>query len=198
MDFTPATIKRLKKLNFKVFENGDYDLNIVGVRSKKRKAGKFDDWITCSFKVNGVWQFRAWRATTDPGVYWLKSKRANKKGTAILKAGQYLGAYCIDRHRGKYPALCQRKAPVTVIRDGNKDTNLDLDSPEDTGMFGINIHRAQDSSTLDIERDIGPYSAGCQVFANADDLDELLWLCRKQIETHPHWKKTFSYTLIED
>jgi hypothetical protein len=213
IDLTPEPIKILKKKKLKVFENGDYDLNIVGIRSKNRKAGKFDDLITCSFKINGVWQFRAWRATTDPSLYWLKSKRANKKGTAILKAGQYIGAYCLDKHRGKYLALCQRKAKVTVIRDSTKDETLDIPGEdgklkkgtiEDSGFFGINIHRSLSASELERldleieEREIGPFSAGCQVFADPADLDELLWLCKKQISTHPNWKETFSYTLIEE
>jgi hypothetical protein len=39
----------MKKKGYAFFENGQYNLNIIGVRSKKREAGSFDDFICCHF-----------------------------------------------------------------------------------------------------------------------------------------------------
>ena len=65
-----------------------------------------------------------------------------EKGTAVLKPGQYRGSHKIRLHGGKYTALGQKKN-VTVYRDRNKDDKYDLnESTCDTGLFGINIHRA--------------------------------------------------------
>ena len=47
----------------------DYDVNIVGVRNSATGqvvTNAFDDVITVSFKVGGVWQFHQWANTTDP------------------------------------------------------------------------------------------------------------------------------------
>ena len=65
-----------------------------------------------------------------------------EEGVAILKPGQYRGSHKLRLHQGKYMALGQQK-PVKVYRDNNRDANYDLDeSKTDTGLFGINIHRA--------------------------------------------------------
>ncbi|BCU97820.1 MAG: hypothetical protein CM15mV19_0560 [uncultured marine virus] len=124
--------------------DGDYDVNIVGVRNsetKNRVTNAFDDCITVSYKVDGEWQFHCYKCTTDPGTHWV-GNLLNEKGVAILKPGQYRGAYKIRKHQGKYDALCQR-APVKVYRDKNKDNVYDLnDDNVHEGIFGINIHRA--------------------------------------------------------
>ncbi|MEI2737870.1 MAG: hypothetical protein V9F01_03695 [Chitinophagaceae bacterium] len=65
--------------------------------------------------VNGY--INHFRATTDPGNYWLKTFM-NRNGTAILKPGQYKHSHRIGVHRGKYQALVQQN-PVTVLRDDN-------------------------------------------------------------------------------
>ena len=66
----------------------------------------------------------------------------NSKGVAILKPGQYLKSHKLRLHGGKYLALGQQN-PLTVYRDNNRDDNYDLnESKTDTGLFGINIHRA--------------------------------------------------------
>ena len=50
----------LKVKNYKWFEKGDYNLNIVGVRNSEtlnKVTNKFDDHITVSYKIDGKWQF---------------------------------------------------------------------------------------------------------------------------------------------
>ena len=100
------------------------------------------------------------------------------QGTAILKAGQYIDSHKIRLHDGRYEALGQN-GPVTVIRDYDRDAVLDFNNGrEETGSkFGINIHRAKSKGTT---RTIDKYSAGCQVFSNADDFDDFMKLARKR------------------
>ena len=63
----------------------------------------------------------------------------------------------------------------------------------DTGVFGINIHRAtkyagKKSSQVD------KWSAGCQVIAANDDWHCFLDICQQAREI---WGNNFTYTLIE-
>jgi len=193
MNKKPWIIQASEAAGNKIFESGDYDLNIISVRKDKGTPDTFDDVMFVCYKINGLWQTESFQITTDPGVYHLNNP-SRVEGTAILKAGQYLSVYKRGRHRGKYPALVQTGGRVVVWRDADRDEFLDFDKTQD-GYFGINIHRAHATRELD---NVGRYSAGCQVFQRADDLDRLLWLCRKQIDTHPAWSQTFSYTLIEE
>src|SRR5690606_33549955 len=95
--------------------------------------------------------------TTDPGIFYRKNP-ASVNGTAILPAGQHSGLWQVGKHQGKYDALVQR-APVTVIRDRNADAALDFTDQLDTGMFGINCHRATEQGT---SAQVDRWSAGCQ------------------------------------
>jgi hypothetical protein len=81
--------------------------------------------------------FAAYNANTDPSVY--------RPGIATLTLGVWRykpGKHKINSPQG-YPAFVQN-AKVTVHRDGE---------PEDTGWFGINIHRGGYNTTS---------SLGCQ------------------------------------
>ena len=193
----PPILQRVRDAGHKVFEDGAYDLNIIGIRSKNRSAGEFDDWLAVVCKdVNGTWLTYWFQATTDPGIPWLEAP-GNPGGTAILVPGQYRGCYTLGKHRGKYTALCQRSGPVKVYRDSNKDSTLDL-APESivSGMFGINIHRSNLSDSG--AHTVGRYSAGCTVVKRAKDFALLIELCERQIQNHPTWNETFTYTLLED
>ena len=192
MTLKPWILKLSEAAGNKIFESGDFDLNIIGLRRADGQPDSFDDQLFVCYKSNGLWQMESFKITTDPGVYHLTNP-GRVEGTAILKAGQYLGEYRLAHPRGKYPALCQRLGPVTVWRDDNRDEFLDYNQTQ-TGMFGINIHRAHSVKELE---SVGRYSAGCQVFSRSKDLDRLLCLCKMQIKEHPSWNQSFSYTLLE-
>lgn len=169
-----------------------YQLNIVGIRSNSVKPNSFDDTIRVFFKDDSnKWIGYSMNATTDAGTYWLQNPMM-PKGTALLKAGQYVDAYSIGQHRGQYTALVQSK-DVTVIRDYNRNAILDFNNgKEDKGMFGINIHRASVSgNTTTVDK----YSAGCQVIQNPKDFETLISLAKKH---QSKYGNKFTYTLIDE
>lgn len=186
----PPILDYIEHLGHAVFENGQYNVNIIGVRSSEHQANRFDDVIYCVYKdEKDEWVEKSWPCTTEPGKYWLENP-TNVNGTAVLVPGQYRGVWRIDRHQGKYDALCQRNGPVKTYRDSNKDDIIDLDVESITeGYYGINIHKAGKASTQ-----IDRWSAGCQVFANASDFAEFMGICYKAREA---WGNSFSYTLID-
>ena len=173
-----------------------YDVNIIGIRNsetKGRVTNAFDDTMTIAYKCEeGVWHYHEFNCTTDPGSHWVENI-LNKKGVAILKPGQYRGSHKLRLHQGKYLALGQQKN-VTVYRDNNRDNNYDLnESKTDTGIFGINIHRAT-AKTGGKSTRVDKWSAGCQVIASNNDWYKFLDICQRARDIHGN---SFSYTLIE-
>ena len=170
--------------------NKSYDVNIVGIRNSNtgnKVTNVFDDFLTISFRIGNEWQFYCWNATTEPGKKGMLEGKA-KGGVARLVPSQYRGVWEIDKHQGKYDALCQRKGDVTVYRDANKDMIFD-ETKTETGMFGINIHKAGHDSTW-----VENWSEGCQVFKRVKDFDAFMSICRKASKIHGN---KFSYTLLE-
>lgn len=192
MTYTREQIETAVKAKGYTYFTGpkNYDVNIVGVRNSdtgKKVSNLFDDKITLSYKLDGVWQYHEWDNTTEPGKKGV-IQYDNSKGVARLVPGQYRGVYAISMHRGKYEALCQRLGNVTVYRDANKDMIFD-EVKTDTGMFGINIHKAGAVSSF-----VENWSLGCQVFKRTKDFDEFMVLVNKAKTYHGNH---FTYTLIE-
>ena len=158
-------------------------LHIVGVRSKANEKNKFDDQI---YLINGP-MLQIFSGTTNPGTHWLKNL-LNPKGTAVLKPGQYVDSWKLGMHQGKYQALTQAK-PITVYRDGDKDDVAEETKVEQTGLFGINIHRANPSTVSSI---IDKWSAGCQVLNDPKQFATLLAACKAS------GKQLFTYTLLRE
>ena len=196
MSYTREQIEAaVKSKDYRWFENGDYNVNIVGIRNSETGTeitNKFDDHITISYKCDGEWQFHCYECTTDPGSYWAENIM-RKEGVAVLKPGQYPKSHKIRLHQGRYEALGQQN-DVTVYRDNNRDDNYDLDDNNtQTGLFGINIHRATGRAGRTSTR-VDKWSAGCQVIAANDDWHEFMDICRVARDT---WNNNFTYTLIE-
>lgn len=180
----------LRHKGFRVFSR-PFELNIIGLRSKSTTPNRFDDEIHVFFKVSTLnWQYHIFKTTTDPGTFWLRQPM-QPQGTAILQEGQYIDAYQMGLHRGKYLAVVQKKA-VTIIRDYNRDAVLDFKNGTITkGLYGINIHRANRTGTT---KSVDKNSAGCQVFESVRDFELFLKLCLKHRSLYGN---KFSYSLID-
>lgn len=174
MDFK----NRFKELGYTWDEN----FNIIGLRSKDYKANTFCD-LLITVSPNST---KIYNITTRPGKHWLVNL-LNPKGAAVLKPGQYKNAYRLGKHKG-LDALVQ-VAPVTVYRDNDRDELAETQGQLDSGLFGINIHRANSSITSKL---VDKWSAGCQVMADPVKFEQFLSDCRAS------GKGFFTYTLLNE
>lgn len=193
MQYTlPNIIRAAQKKGYVVYRS-PYKLNIIGVRKDVPVSqDNFDDVIAYFyFDDNGKLIGKVAPATTDPGTYFLKNPVASA-GAAILKGGQYVNSHKIGTHAGKYTALVQQN-PVTVIRDNDRDGYTDFNNKTETGLYGINIHRASrgKNNVAVISKD----SAGCQVFMEEADFNEMMAMAQKSKIANGN---NFSYTLIDE
>lgn len=182
-----------EKKGYAWFDNGLYNLNIIGVRRNmnNKVTNTFDDILVVDYYVANSHKRQCYNITTEPGTYYMHNPLV-KSGTAILVPNQYRGCWKIGLHQGKYKALCQAK-PVKVYRDGNKDDIYDLDpNTTEEGMFGINIHR---SSINKLNTTIDKWSAGCQVFNDPTAFNAFIRLCEMQKEKYGN---SFTYTLLNE
>lgn len=185
--------KLFEKLGYSYFTKGCYNLNIIGIRANKNKevTNKFDDILVVKYIAKANKETLIYPITTEPGLTCMR-KPTNAKGTAILAPGQYIGAYKVGKHKGKYDALCQHKR-VWVYRDNNKDNLYDYDpTSREFGIFGINIHRSHNVWT---SVNIDGYSAGCQVFADPNDYSNFMNVVKKSLKI---FGNSFTYTLINE
>jgi hypothetical protein len=168
------------------FQKHNYEwlpFHFVGIRSTANLPNQFDDLFGMVYGDKVEW----FTCTTNPGTHWLKNL-LNPKGTALLKANQYKDTWSIGMHQGKYKAFCQVK-PVEVFRDKDLDDKAEETATIDKGLFGINIHRANEKFTSKL---IDKWSAGCQVLNNPADFAKILFAAESSKQ------KFFTYTLLKE
>ena len=169
---------KFKELGYKWF-----NFHLVGIRSKDYVTNTFCD----SFILYNGGQVFRFAGTTRPGSYYLLHL-LNPKGTSILKPGQYVDAWALGKHKNEYEAWVQVK-PITVYRDSNLNDKADQFIREDTGLFGIDIHR---SSEFHMSKLVDKWSAGCQVFADPEKFAIFVKLSEGSKQTF------FTYTLLDE
>jgi hypothetical protein len=150
-------------------------LFIVGVREsievKRREGDKFTDKLIIVDPSKPDEKVESYQITTSPSLaYYSDPERMlNQDGTAIMDPG--VSKYKIGIHKKGSPtqheALVQAgDMDIQRYKPTIKEFETYAPGGSDSGDgYGINIHR---SST---ERGVcvGPYSAGCQVFADGQD-----------------------------
>jgi len=155
-------------------------LFILGVREelevKKREGDKFVDKIAIVDPSKPADKVISYQATTTPSVeYYSDPKRAlNSNGVAIMQPG--VASYKIGIHKKGSPT--QHEA---LVQDGEMEINrFELSvpkmetygpgKPDKDDSYGINIHRSSNEKGVCV----GPYSAGCQVFADGKDFQDFM------------------------
>ena len=170
---TTEQLLRLRKVSDPVCLVGirGYYRDTMGAVGKQDRGIYDDAIILVSPNVHA-----AFNANVDPGAYGKNPKIG--KGYASLKPGVY--RYKLGRHGlrsgNPYRALVQGN-PVTVSRDGGED---------ETGYFGINIHKGSNRSVS---------SEGCQTIPPAQ------WpafITMVETEMRRNNAKTLSYVLTSN
>ncbi|WP_299202551.1 hypothetical protein [uncultured Amphritea sp.] len=194
MNKSDITVNNLReacaRLGYAFFERGEYNLNIIGIRSEDRNSNAFNDVLAVAFRQSGRWVLLTFDYTTDPGLHY-RHNPANPAGTAVLVPGQYRGAFMLGLHQGKYGALTQAKA-LPVYRDNDLDSEVDVQGTIDYGWHGINIHRANEQRK---SAQVNEWSAGCQVVADPHEFDALYSFSEV---AQGLYGKRFTYTLLEE
>ena len=188
--YRPPILDKIEAHDFKVFDSADYDLNIIAVRNLDNHPNEFDDKLHVVYLKNGKWMERIFQVTTDPGKFYLEDEDyRNGQGVAVIYHPQQArGAYKMGLHNGSYEALRQ-EFPIQFWRDRTFDSQANYDGEIFKDVIHVNIHR----SSVRGSSEVGPYSAGCIVFAHADDFDIFIELCKKQTTLGYH---TFTLTII--
>jgi len=162
--------------------------------SEDGSAGKNTDYALQQYNSKvGKEVINIFQNTTNPGAYWMNNPMS-KLGTAILKPGQWVDCWSRGFHQQKadHRALVQT-AKITVYRDNNKDSYYQLNENQvETGLFGINIHG---SGKLAPSKQIGKWSAGCQVFSNWENKEFVMDICDNYVKAT---NNKFTYTLINE
>lgn len=178
---------------YRFYDDGPFNVNLYGIRNGYSIVDEFNDIIGICFRdeLNNEVCIES-KGTTKPGLKWLKDKKGNMNGTAILIPGQYSKCWTFGDHRGAYEALVQSPyAKFEVWRDDDSDGEFDIGGDVYYDVTGLNMHTT--SLINEISR-VGAYSAGCQV--RQDDHNH--WMVMAAVERSAElFGSLFSYTLFE-
>lgn len=173
---------------------------LVGVReilaTRLKEGDKFVDKLIVVDPNALTEKVVSYQITTCPSVpYYGDVKRTlNKDGVAIMQPG--VTKYTVGIHRKGKPtqheALVQA-GDMTINRFKVGSTELDKYNPGDSdkgSTYGINIHKSSQERGVCV----GPWSAGCQVFADGTDFANFM----SKVKGSTANGNSFLYALIEN
>lgn len=166
--------KLIEKVIQRYVESGAYieEVMLFGIQNESnKKEDKINDVIGIIFKD----KMFLMRGTTNPGKFYIENP-LNKEGAFQLGYGYHSKIWAVDKHKGKYEALCNRWFKGCKKTRGWRDTNKTFTFEESqdkvvSGHFGVNLHRM---SKHYLVNNIEKYSAGCQVVWDGLDFDKLM------------------------
>jgi len=164
------------------------ELNLIGIRVASGEFNRWKDFLGVFWYEAGIPYFKTFPGTTVPGRYYLIDKFLNPNGCAVMCPGQYKDVYECGLHKGKYPALVQRKK-IRYFRDNNKNDIIEQTGEIVEGVIGLNIHTTQGVFPF-----VNKYSAGCQVYQNPLQFE---WVMQVVKEHAKRYGNKFDYTLMD-
>jgi hypothetical protein len=181
-NLTPKEVKELYKAHkYPLFEKGDFNLNLFGIRSPNRVADSFDDTIGCFYKHKGEEKVLLIPATIDAGAFYMKNPM-NPDGCAFVCEGYYPGLWYWGKYHAKN-ALIQ-KGIVKYYRDNNRDLIIDLDPKTlRTGGAEIGYFLHPHFQPGNTATRVANSSAMCAVPQSNDDFNKLFYLVQMQVNS---------------
>jgi hypothetical protein len=212
-------ISAMKKKGHKINEDPNTP-NIVGIRTV-HPTNEFNDRLVMFWRdEEGEWDSEEYTVTTDPGHTYLRNP-PHKKGTAILREGQYIGAFKHGVHNngrkvrakailysmmapflprklkeklaymGRSHRALVQTKPLSVYRDSNKDLSLDMD--EETVDTGMHNINIHRNHPYMKKKHVDDASAGCQVFQDPTEFGKFMKLLKGKL-----YRLAYDYTLLRD
>lgn len=114
-----------------------YRKNTMGVPGQNDR-NIYDDAAFIVSKGGGYFPYNA---NVDPSKYRSGVGFGENKGIASIKANMVFYSWILDYHKNQYLALCQRRGPIAVIRDGNPPYE------QISAYLGVNNHEGPINST---------------------------------------------------
>lgn len=197
-----------KKLGYKFFDEGDYNLNIIAIRENDVFENTFSDTLYAIYKVSGVWQVLALPWTTLAGTLGFGGEQSpltaaqtgtGQDGVAIILEGQYRGALKWVRNGWRYPFVKYLKQikPFKYLRDNNRNFKIDRNLPVQTGIYQTHLHPMSSTGLLTkfVNYWGSPWSQGCMGAPEPEfrKLEKLIELC---IKMRPDLGDTFTLTVL--
>ncbi len=75
--YTREQIKEaVESKGYRFFKEADWNVNIVGIRNSdtaNKVTNKFDDLITVSYKIQGIWQNKNFLCPPNPVTLWVEN-----------------------------------------------------------------------------------------------------------------------------
>lgn len=178
----------VKDLGYVWFE-GPYNVNFIWERTSDIITNKFTDFLHCCYQTeeNGTGFVITIPATTKPGLKGsiLEPVTVNGvTGTAIIKPGQYRGAWEFRdtfKEFSEYPYFRQVK-PIDYWRDGDKDHEIDRVQDQEDKIFGTHWHRMSQNNTYGSGL-INNWSLGC-MGAPEPEFEKILPLVRENCKRY--------------
>ena len=188
------TYSELKTLveskGYEFFDKGNYNLNIVYIRTNQDFTDRYTDVLHIAYKEGGVEKIFIAPCSTKAGSHYVKNPITylGIKGTAVLIPNQYKATWqFIDNNSWLGTPYLKQIKNVKVWRDGVIDEDIDKQNIQE-GNFGINLHTAGDIKGI-----VYNWSAGCLVTPKVFWV-QVLDLLRKSAKLYGN---TFTATLID-
>jgi len=191
--------KVVENKGYVFFDEGDYDLNFIWVRTSDVFTNMFTDLLHIAYKKNGIEQVVTLNATTKASLYGNGgATNPVPGGTAVIVPGQYRSAWSYTEGNGTgtlpwgKPYFQQIKG-ISYWRDVNKNNIIDKTNIQYNQIFGTNWHIMMEPLSVNVPGSL-PWSEGCKGISQSDMLDIVAPITREAVKI---WGPNFTGTLLE-